>query len=535
MSAATLDITIDRAADWSKVITVTDSGGNPVVLTPAVAGVRQVNTATTVGTVSGSGYLAVIFTSALTGSVSKRVAVVAGDTPTVINAKICQEFNTDPRFAAHFRASYSTSSLIATAHAAAANDSTVNWDLGGAGTDAAGVTPDATSTNTTAGVAQVFGAASFKGQLSVRPGGPPVAEFRFEIIAGGDENQVRVVLPRFQTAKLSSEQVYHFDWFAYTGGRFLLRHVQGTVKVRGNSTILGTSLNPATTPSGAIAATWGAIVGTLSDQTDLQAAIDAAVGGGGVTAFVDLTDAASANLPSINTPLATALSGKLSTSGTAADVNPAGTAIASALAGKASLGGNNTFTARQEFSDSATWIYTTASKANHLSSLGAGTTGAELFQAATAEAARSTLGTIRRITTADVSNSTQTPSNGNVPELTFPVVAGRTYKIDFCFILAASGGSLVHQIRATYPTATLPALGDCLSLHRFNVKTPTPGSTSMDFNTSTAGAAVLGVHSGYWFYRPSASGNVTFQIYNYDATAVTSTLKAGSIITVTEL
>jgi hypothetical protein len=162
-------------------------------------------------------------------------------------------------------------------------------------------------------------------------------------------------------------------------------------------------------------------------------------------------------------------------------------------------------------------------------------TGTALFGAATVAAARTTLGVRTFKTTSDVSNSTQTPSNGNVPELTFPVVAGKTYKIDFCFILAAAGGSFVHQIKATYPTATLPTLGDCLGLHRFTVKAPTPGSTSMDFNTSTAAAATSGAHSGYWFYRPSASGNVTFQIYNYDATAVTNTLKAGTTVTVTEL
>lgn len=167
--------------------------------------------------------------------------------------------------------------------------------------------------------------------------------------------------------------------------------------------------------------------------------------------------------------------------------------------------------------------------------LGSQATGDELFTAVTPAAARGTLGVRTFRTTADVSNSTQTPSNGNVPELTFPVVAGTTYKVDFCFLLGASGGSFVHQIKATYPTATLPTLGDCLSLHRFTTKIPTPGATSMDFNTSTAAAATSSSHSGYWFYRPSASGNVTFQIYNYDATAVTNTLKAGSLITVTEL
>lgn len=60
--------------------------------------------------------------------------------------------------------------------------------------------------------------------------------------------------------------------------------------------------------------------------------IGAAAVGSGVTTFAALTDAATADLPGINTALAAALAGKLDTTATAADVNPAGTAIAAALA-----------------------------------------------------------------------------------------------------------------------------------------------------------------------------------------------------------
>lgn len=275
MTAAPLNITIDRTADWVKVMTITDSGGDPVVLTAAVAGVKQVETATTTGNVTGTGVLAVTFVSALTGTVSRLVNVVLNDTPTVTNAKVCQAFNTDPRFSAHFRATYSTGSLLATAHAAAANDSTVNWSIGGAGTTATGVSVAATSADTTAGVAQVFGQSVFKGQLSVRPGSPAVAEFRFEIIAGGEENQVRIVLPQSQTANLSPDQVYHFDWFADLNGR-RARHVQGVAKVRGNATVFGTTLLPRQSSSSSTATvSWGSITGTLSDQDDLQTALDA--------------------------------------------------------------------------------------------------------------------------------------------------------------------------------------------------------------------------------------------------------------------
>jgi hypothetical protein len=61
------------------------------------------------------------------------------------------------------------------------------------------------------------------------------------------------------------------------------------------------------------------------------------------------------------------------------------------VSGSVTNSANNFFTAQQDFPDSATWLYTASSKANHLSSLGAGTTGSALFGAATAAAARTTL------------------------------------------------------------------------------------------------------------------------------------------------
>jgi hypothetical protein len=61
------------------------------------------------------------------------------------------------------------------------------------------------------------------------------------------------------------------------------------------------------------------------------------------------------------------------------------------VSGSVTNSANNFFTAQQDFSDSATWLYTASSKANHLSSLGAGTTGSALLGAATAAAARTTL------------------------------------------------------------------------------------------------------------------------------------------------
>ena len=240
------------------------------------------------------------------------------------------------------------------------------------------------------------------------------------------------------------------------------------------------------------------------------------------------------------------LSGVNTNSGSYSQVGGANFNVATTTAANLTATGSGTVTVSGEsgttisggtltFSPSG-FAYGTGAASAHRIALGAGTTGSELFGAADAAAARTTLGVRTFKTTSDVSNSTQTPSNGNVPELTFAVVSGQTYKVDFSFILNATG-NFAHQIRATYPTQALPFTpqGDCFGLHRFNVKIPTPGATTLDFNTSSAGASTNGLHSGYWFYRPSASGNVTFQVFNFDASVVTTTLKAGSLITVTEL
>jgi len=165
---------------------------------------------------------------------------------------------------------------------------------------------------------------------------------------------------------------------------------------------------------------------TIADVLGLQTILnDLSEGGGGSTTYAGLTDAATVDLPTVNTPLASALSGK-ETAGAAATAqafaiqraNHTGTQaqstivnLVSDLAGKASLAGNNTFTAQQAFTDATTWSYTSAAASAHRIALGAGTTGAELFGAATAAAARTTLElattdtpTFAGVTTARVAN-----------------------------------------------------------------------------------------------------------------------------------
>lgn len=78
------------------------------------------------------------------------------------------------------------------------------------------------------------------------------------------------------------------------------------------------------------------VIRTVITPRAITRRVGPAGAGGGATTFAALTDKATADLL-VNTPLSTALSGKLSITGTAADVNPAGTSIASALSGKQPL------------------------------------------------------------------------------------------------------------------------------------------------------------------------------------------------------
>lgn len=149
---------------------------------------------------------------------------------------------------------------------------------------------------------------------------------------------------------------------------------------------------------------------TIADVLGLQTILNdlSEGGGGGSTTYSGLTDAATVDLPTINTPLASALSGK-ETAGAAATAqafaiqraNHTGTQaqstivnLVSDLSGKASLAGNNTFTAQQAFTDATTWSYTSAAASAHRIALGGvddSSTGTALFGAATAAAANTIL------------------------------------------------------------------------------------------------------------------------------------------------
>lgn len=128
-------------------------GGGPLTKAGVpTSGVAQVETATIVGTITGSGNATFTITSALvTGSpLAVAVAVLVDDTPAVVAAKAAVVLNANAAVSAHFTASSSGDDLILTAKKAAANDATLN--IAYTNGTCTGLTPDATSTDTTAGV-----------------------------------------------------------------------------------------------------------------------------------------------------------------------------------------------------------------------------------------------------------------------------------------------------------------------------------------------------------------------------------------------
>jgi len=116
------------------------------------APVAQVETATVVGTITGSGDAAVIVTAAgMTGSPKTiQVAVLADDTASVVAGKIRTALGLDAAVIALFNVTGATDKVILTRKAAAADDVSLNISIDN-GT-CTGLTTAATSADTTAGV-----------------------------------------------------------------------------------------------------------------------------------------------------------------------------------------------------------------------------------------------------------------------------------------------------------------------------------------------------------------------------------------------
>lgn len=119
------------------------------------SGTRQVETSTVAGTVTLTGTAAVVITAAgMPGSpITVQVPVVNGDTATVVAGKIrtyLQALSALDTLSLWFTWSGTTTAVIGTAVASAANDATMNISVDN-GT-CTGLTAAPTSANTTAGV-----------------------------------------------------------------------------------------------------------------------------------------------------------------------------------------------------------------------------------------------------------------------------------------------------------------------------------------------------------------------------------------------
>ncbi len=342
--------------------------------------------------------------------------------------------------------------------------------------------------------------------------------------------------------------------------------------------------------------------------------------GGGGTTFVALTDAASADLPTINGPLSSALSGKAPSSG----ISPSaisGTAVIdtdprlsdartptahthvvsaitpvsgqhligrhaggngaaqevtvgnglefqgsgirrSALTGDvtASAGSNSTTIANDAISNAKLANMAqatikgraagggtgdpqdlTASEAR--TALGSGATGDELFTAASASAARGTLGVRTFIKSADESRNTTTTFAVDSELKDIPLEAGKSYKIEFLLTayLPTTEGA---KARLIIPLGTITA-PNALGFHATPawgngglsvVSVVTSGSTRQLFLADSVGYNANRANNGIvWTGTLAASGNLSLEWAQRVSGGNNTTMLAGSLITVTEL
>lgn len=116
--------------------------------TPGVAPTPQVETATIVGTITGDGYAVVTVTG---DGISEVIAVdvLSGDSADDVAAKVIAELSEEAPITALFSVGGTGADVVLTRLVAAANDATLNvaYDNG----TCTGLTPDATSANTTPG------------------------------------------------------------------------------------------------------------------------------------------------------------------------------------------------------------------------------------------------------------------------------------------------------------------------------------------------------------------------------------------------
>lgn len=123
----------------------------------ATLGTAQVETTTAVGTATGAGNVTIVITSAILDASPRtiQVPVLLGDTASAWAAKVRTALIQNGDVSSHYNVGGTGASISLTARKAEANDATLNISIAN-GTPGPGITPDATSDNTTAGVAPTF-------------------------------------------------------------------------------------------------------------------------------------------------------------------------------------------------------------------------------------------------------------------------------------------------------------------------------------------------------------------------------------------
>jgi hypothetical protein len=201
------------------------------------------------------------------------------------------------------------------------------------------------------------------------------------------------------------------------------------------------------------------------------------------------------------------------------------------VSGSVTNSGNNAFTGQQDFSDAATWLYTAASKANHLSSLGAGTTGTALLGAATVAAARQTL---EILTSTVATDSTATTQNVWFDSGASVALTTGTWQIR-AFYHGSNAGSSRTNVRLSASANWTDTVGRRIGTLTGAATSAGPTyqsggvSSASDFGAITPQAGEIVA-----IVKMAGSGTISLQMLNTIATG-TVTCFAGSHIIATKL
>lgn len=133
---------------------INQDGATAILGTRTALGTAQVETATAAGTATGNGNVTVTITSAIVdGSpLAITVPISSGDSAATWAGKVRTALAANLAVSKRFSVGGSTTSIQLTAKVAATNDATLNIALAN-GSPSPGITPAATSADTTAGVA----------------------------------------------------------------------------------------------------------------------------------------------------------------------------------------------------------------------------------------------------------------------------------------------------------------------------------------------------------------------------------------------